>query len=140
MQSYEVEIKSLLGSVERADAVRKALISLDPSCKLESRNKQLNHYFEGSTLAELAKVIAPHISGVAEIKLDDLAERASDFSVRSRDKDGTVYIVVKASVGSDTSANGVARIEFEDGCVANLTASRASYQAARKMRICASKT
>lgn len=28
-----------------------------------------------------------------------------------------------------------ARIEFEDGCVANLTASRASFQAARKMRI-----
>jgi predicted dehydrogenase len=28
-----------------------------------------------------------------------------------------------------------ARIEFEDGCVANLTASRASYQAARKMRL-----
>ncbi len=28
-----------------------------------------------------------------------------------------------------------ARIEFEDGCVANLTASRASYQAARKMRV-----
>lgn len=28
-----------------------------------------------------------------------------------------------------------ARIEFEDGCVANLTASRASYQASRKMRL-----
>ena len=28
-----------------------------------------------------------------------------------------------------------ARIEFEDGCVANLSASRASYQATRKMRI-----
>ena len=28
-----------------------------------------------------------------------------------------------------------ARIEFEDGCVANLTASRASYTAVRKMRI-----
>ena len=28
-----------------------------------------------------------------------------------------------------------ARIEFEDGCVANLTASRASFQAVRKMRL-----
>lgn len=38
--------------------------------------------------------------------------------------------------GHEDVAN--ARIEFEDGCVANLTASRASYQAQRKMRLWAS--
>jgi predicted dehydrogenase len=35
--------------------------------------------------------------------------------------------------GHEDIAN--ARVEFEDGCVANLTASRASYVAARKMRL-----
>jgi predicted dehydrogenase len=35
--------------------------------------------------------------------------------------------------GHEDIAN--ARIEFEDGCVVNLTASRASYQAVRKMRL-----
>ncbi len=35
--------------------------------------------------------------------------------------------------GHEDIAN--ARVEFEDGCVANLTASRASYQAVRKMRL-----
>ncbi len=35
--------------------------------------------------------------------------------------------------GHEDIAN--ARIEFEDGCVANLTASRASFQASRKMRL-----
>ena len=35
--------------------------------------------------------------------------------------------------GHEDIAN--ARIEFEDGCVANLTASRASYQSLRKMRL-----
>ena len=35
--------------------------------------------------------------------------------------------------GHEDVAN--ARVEFEDGCVANLSASRASYQAARKFRI-----
>jgi predicted dehydrogenase len=35
--------------------------------------------------------------------------------------------------GHEDIAN--ARIEFEDGCVANLTASRASFQAVRKMRL-----
>ena len=35
--------------------------------------------------------------------------------------------------GHEDVAN--ARIEFEDGCVANLTASRVSFQAVRKMRL-----
>lgn len=114
MQTYEVEIKSLLGSPEKAAALKTAMVKLDPSCELATKNKQLNHYFEGGTLPKLAEVIAPHISGVGEIKLEDLANRAKEFSVRTRDKDGTVYFVVKASVGADSSANGVARIEFEE--------------------------
>ncbi|MEK7106965.1 MAG: hypothetical protein AAB899_02160, partial [Patescibacteria group bacterium] len=67
MHSYEVEIKSLLGSKERADQVRGALKKADSACVLVSRNKQLNHYFEPSTrlgsggrdLAKLAAVAAP---------------------------------------------------------------------------------
>jgi predicted adenylyl cyclase CyaB len=122
MQTYEVEIKSLLGNPDRAEQVREAMEAVDPDCKLESKNKQLNHYFEpstalgsgGGTLAKLADVISPHLSPVAEIKLEDLAARASDFSVRTRDKDGIVFFVVKASVGNDSSANGVSRIEFEE--------------------------
>jgi adenylate cyclase class IV len=114
MQTYEVEIKSLLGGKENADALKEAMHKLDPSCELASKNKQLNHYFEGGTLMDLYKAIATHLSGVGEIKLEDLANRATDFSVRTRDKDGKVYIVVKATVGSDSSANGVARMEFEE--------------------------
>ena len=114
MQSFEVEIKSLLGTPERAEEVRKAMLKVDPQSKVESENSQLNHYFEGGTLANLAKAIAPHLSGVAEIKLDDFAERAKDFSVRSREKNGSVYFVVKASVGDDSSANGIARMEIEE--------------------------
>lgn len=114
MQTYEVEIKSLLGSPENAASLKDAMLKLDPSCELVSQNKQLNHYFEGGTLQKLAEVIAPHISGVGEIKLEDLANRAKEFSVRTRDKNGAVYFIVKASVGADSSANGVARIEFEE--------------------------
>lgn len=114
MQTYEVEIKSLLGSPEKAAALKDAMMKLDPSCELATKNKQLNHYFEGGTLQRLYEAIAPHLSGVGEIKLEDLATRATDFSVRTRDKDGKVYIVVKATVGADSSANGIARIEFEE--------------------------
>ncbi len=114
MQSYEVEIKSLLGSEEKADELRTAMKKLDPSCELQSKNKQLNHYFEGGTLKRLSEVVAQHLSGVADVKLDDMIERAKDFSVRTRNRNGSIYLVVKASVGEDSSENGVARIEFEE--------------------------
>lgn len=114
MQSYEIEIKSLLGSPERADEVRRAMKKADPALTLESKNKQLNHYLTGGTLENLAKVMAPHISGVAEIRLDDLASRAKEFSVRTREKNGRVFLVVKVSVDDSTSSNGITRIELEE--------------------------
>ncbi|MEK7509701.1 MAG: CYTH domain-containing protein [Patescibacteria group bacterium] len=125
MHSYEVEIKSLLGSSERADEVREKMQKLDPSVTLHSKNKQLNHYFTGGTLQKLATVMRSHLSDDANTRLDDLAKRAKEFSVRTRDKDpdrssasdgagGTVLLVVKASVDDTTSANGIARMEFEE--------------------------
>lgn len=115
MHSYEVEIKSLLGSSERADEVRRALKDADPSCSLQSKNKQRNHYFKGGTLPALADVIAQKLSSDASVRLQDLASRAKEFSVRTREKDGkTVLLVVKASVDDTTSANGIRRMEFEE--------------------------
>src|SRR3989338_8223517 len=128
MQTYEVEVKSFLGSSERAEEVREALKAADPRVELLSRNRQLNHYFEPSTglgsegglpaqagtLDTLSAVIAPHLPKDAKTKFADLARKARSFSVRTRDKDGTVLLVVKASVGDDTSENGVARMEFEE--------------------------
>ncbi|WP_406700307.1 Gfo/Idh/MocA family oxidoreductase [Singulisphaera sp. Ch08] len=83
------------------------------------------------------------------------AERLSTYTFRSTDigvvldlmihdidlvlamNPGPVRSVVAVGVsvfgGHEDVAN--ARIEFEDGCVANLTASRASFQAMRKMRL-----
>ena len=54
MQSYEVEVKSLLGSKENADALLARMQELDPTTKVISKNKQLNHYFEAGSLSALA--------------------------------------------------------------------------------------
>lgn len=113
MQSYEVEIKSLLGTPERADELRAAIKKVDPEAKITSHNRQLNHYFEGGSLDILATNMAPHLDDAMRAKLADISEKAKGFSVRTRDKDGTVLLVVKASVGDDSSANGVSRMEFE---------------------------
>jgi adenylate cyclase class IV len=114
MQNYEVEVKSLLGSPEAADAVRAKLKEIDPGCECLSHNKQRNHYFIGGDIGNLAEVVRGQLTPEAAARLDDLADRAMEYSVRTRDKDGQVLLVVKASVGADSSSNGVARIEFEE--------------------------
>lgn len=126
MQSYEVEVKALLGSAERADALRTAIKKLDPTCELLAVNRQLNHYFEPSVehggatspLEQLHDLARPLIEKASAERLADLAARATSYSVRTRLKDDNdqkaVFLIVKASVGDDTSANGVARIEFDE--------------------------
>ncbi len=112
--AYEVEIKSLLGSSERAEEVRNALKKTDPSLSLLSKNKQLNHYFEGGSLEALYTASLPHLSEEAATRLKEISRRAKEFSVRARDKEGVVLLVVKASMDSTTSENGIARLEFEE--------------------------
>lgn len=114
MQQYEVEIKSLLGSEENAQALRERMKIIDSNSQLTSRNKQLNHYFVGGDFAKLGKLVAPHLSKDALKKLQDMVARGKEFSVRTREKDGEVLLVIKASLGKDTSQNGVARMEFEE--------------------------
>lgn len=112
--SYEVEVKSLLGSPERAELLRKALAKADPSVKLLSRNKQLNHYFTGGKLSDLAEETTDKLLPDAAHRFLDIVKNAKDSSVRTREKDGEVFLVVKASVDDTTSANGIARLEFEE--------------------------
>jgi adenylate cyclase class IV len=125
VQSYEVEIKSLLGGSERAEALRHAMKKLDPACELLAVSRQLNHYFEPSAphnekqpIERLREEIFPLIEKSAAARLADLATRATSYSVRTRlsekNNSKVVLLVVKASVGDDTSSNGVARMEFEE--------------------------
>ncbi|RJR14422.1 CYTH domain-containing protein [Candidatus Parcubacteria bacterium] len=120
MQTYEIEVKSLLGNESRAEEIRQAMRSVDRSCTLKSKNKQLNHYFEGGDLAKLAEVVDLYLGETAREKFNDIVKRGKGFSVRTRDKDGEVFIVVKASVDDTTSENGIARIEFEEKVRATL--------------------
>lgn len=114
MHSYEVEVKSLLGSEENAEALRKKIQEIDSATHLVSKNKQLNHYFIGGSMDALVKASEGIISPEAHAKLADLLNKVTNVSVRTRNKDGEVFLVAKVSVGDDTSANGVSRIEFEE--------------------------
>jgi len=109
--SYEIEIKSLLGSREGADRLLAAMKAADPSFKKTGEGKQLNHYFEGNgDWKQVAMALADENDRNAFL---ELALKAKDFSLRTRDADGKVLLVLKAAIDDTTSANGTARREFE---------------------------
>lgn len=112
---YEIEIKSLLGSPENAEALRASLVRVDPATALTSRNTQLNHYFTGGDTKTLAEKLSPLFSDPEQQKaLHTILETGSNFSIRTREIDGRILLVVKASIDAHTSANGVSRLEFEE--------------------------
>jgi len=112
---YEIEIKSLLGAEEKALELKRRLVQLFPAMKVLPSHKQLNHYF--NTPADLGVLYASVASLVPQEKHEDLrkiTEKGSKVSIRTREADGETRFIIKASIGDDTSANGVSRIEFEE--------------------------
>ena len=114
MAHYEVEIKSLLGGKEHADALLARMYAQDAATALTSRNKQLNHYFEGGDVGVLAENVQDLFDETAQKKLAMMVEKGKNFSVRTRERDGEVLLVLKASVDEGTSSNTVSRLEFEE--------------------------
>jgi len=116
MNKIELEIKSLLGSKEKADELKRKMQELDPGFKLLAKNSQLNHYFEpeSGNLHTLYEKVAYLFDEDTKRKLENMANKAQSFSVRTRKKDDEVLLVVKASVDDTTSENGISRMEFEE--------------------------
>jgi adenylate cyclase class IV len=111
-EQYEIEIKCLLGSRENADQLQAKMKALDPALESIGSHRQLNHYFEGKgDFKAVAQVLTDETSRKAFV---ELAEKAKDLSLRTRDADGTILLVLKASIDDTTSANGTARREFEE--------------------------
>ncbi len=90
------------------------MCELDPNCQLASNNKQLNHYFDDGDMEELLKAASLHLADDQLKKLSHIVNVGSSFSVRTRQKDEQVLLVVKASLDEGTSANTVSRLEFEE--------------------------
>ena len=112
--SYEVEIKSLLGSKDKAEMLKNSLKTNFPNTKLISKEKQLNHYFNTpDDISRLERQLEKYIAEDKKKAFKNILEHGQKMSIRTRDADGKVILVIKASVGDDTSSNGVKRIEFE---------------------------
>lgn len=113
MQTYEIEIKSLLGSRENAIALRARMAALDPGHELIGSSRQLNHYFLPGDMQALHENVAQLFAPDEQERLRRIVSEGKGFSVRTRETDDQVLFVIKASIDDSTSDNGVARIEFE---------------------------
>ncbi len=114
MSHFEIEVKSLLGEKVRAEALRQKMQELDPGCACVSTNRQLNHYFEGGDIFVLYEKVVSLLNEEQMMKFKTLTGRGSSFSVRTRQRDDEVLLVVKASIDEGTSENTVKRMEFEE--------------------------
>lgn len=112
MNHFEVEIKSLIGTKDKADKLIKKLD--DRGYDLVDTNNQLNHYFTDGNLEELYEAVKPLLSSKAIEKLSDIIKNGTKFSVRTRQLGEKVLLVVKSSINNTSSENGTVRMEFEE--------------------------
>jgi len=110
---FEIEIKSLLGSKENASTLIERLFALFPQAKLVSKNNQLNHYFTGGDFVKLREKFTEHIPADHKEAFENILRVGKKHSVRTRQLDETVILVIKASIDDTTSANGISRMECE---------------------------
>jgi len=130
MSHFEIEVKSLLGEMKNAEALKAKMCALDPNCKQLSSNRQLNHYFHKGEIKDLFSQVESLFSGEQHEKFKMIAERGKRFSVRTRQRDEEVLLVVKASIDEGTSENTVKRMEFEEPVPVTLDALDALVEAA----------
>ena len=114
MSHFEIEVKSLLREEQNALRLKEKMAQLDPGFALTSTNKQLNHYFEGGEMAALYANTSYLFNDEQKAKLQTTIDRGVEFSIRTRQRDDEVLLVVKASIDEGTSANTVKRMEFEE--------------------------
>ena len=113
--TFEIEIKSLLGGKDKADELRKKLLEGKPKASLVYEGKSINHYFINPTsFKALIDNTKKLFSKEKTKKFEGMILNAKDVSVRTRETETEVMLVVKASVDDTTSSNGIARMEFEE--------------------------
>lgn len=114
MSHFEIEVKSLLGDQAAATRLKERMQALDPDFALTHTNTQLNHYFEGGDMEQLFINVRDLFDEEQQQKLRITIERGTEFSIRSRQRDEEILLVLKASIDEGTSANTIKRIEFEE--------------------------
>src|SRR3989344_4863555 len=80
MSQYEIEIKSLLGSPERAAKLKEKI--REKGGVLRNTNKQLNHYFVIKDVNKFKEKLSSHITKRDQASFNKILKEGSNFSVR----------------------------------------------------------
>ncbi len=110
---YEIEIRSLVGSQKSTDELLKHVQQLDSNMKLVSEQYQLNHYFISGDLLRLIDNFKTELTDEQQKALKEIAERATSITVRSRQKNDIVLLMVKGSLDATSAVHSHQRMEFE---------------------------
>lgn len=114
MARFEIEIKSLLGEKHRADSLKEQLLKLSKPARFVRMSSQLNHYFTNGDRKKFLTNAGSHFLDEKKASLHKIISEGKNHSVRTRQSDGRVLLVVKASIDDTTSSNGISRMEFEE--------------------------
>lgn len=117
MSQIEIEIKSLLGEKSKADKLVSDLVQKGFDISNVKKSSQLNHYFIYKDLTKFKQEFSKIVSNKEDF--DNILEKGREFSIRTRESNSNennkkVILVIKASLGEDSSQNGVSRLEFEE--------------------------
>ena len=121
MPSFEIEIKSLLQTKENADRFLEKLKNIDPKLKSISQSSQLNHYFIGGDINKLSVFIHNYLDEFEAQDFHHIVNHGINISVRTRQTETKVILVIKATLDETSSSNGTARIEFEKDFAQNMS-------------------
>jgi len=114
MNTFEVEIKVLLWEEENVKSLIEKL-HIHPDTKHIWWSNQLNHYFlADGDFYQLEEKIKTHILPNNHEKLKHILVHGKKHSIRTRDADGKIFFVIKATADETSSENWTARLEFEE--------------------------
>jgi adenylate cyclase class IV len=111
----EVEIKCLLGtSIDAVTALVGRMQSVDPSCTKTAHNVLLNHYFNCENPVLLKAVADKLLGGDELVTLSEIIEKSGVLSVRTRQKNDKVLLIVKGVPAGGDAIHGIDRMEWEN--------------------------
>lgn len=111
---FEVEVKTLLGSKEGADAFVAKLKELDGQLKQTGGSNQLNHYFdENGDTQKLSDAVGEFLSDTDRAAFKEIIDQSKSFALRTRDADGKILLVIKAAKGDGDNQHALERLEGE---------------------------
>jgi predicted adenylyl cyclase CyaB len=111
---FEVEVKTLLGGKEAADAFVAKLKEIDGGLKQAAQSNQLNHYFDShGDRDKVAAAVAPFLSDNDLAAFKQIIGPAKSYALRTRDADGRILLVIKAAKGDGDDQHALERLEGE---------------------------